>query len=242
MASTAFVLNAGVIALALTVGIPIFPTLADQTPGTAETTYPYGNAAIIVKTTVTCSPDHDGHKAGVCSKYDVEVTNHIKIAHHSQETEAVTTEVPTLRSNACNNDTVATTGTPRDVRAGYTKYDGVGYYKVPQLRATWSEAKSICEEDGGHMVIINSKEEEEVIRKVICGQILARVGFRYEPQKGYYETVLGEPLDSVGYIHWDESAGPPSMEGECGAVWEATGKVRNIRCKVPLPFVCELPA
>ncbi|XP_049771870.1 uncharacterized protein LOC126150994 [Schistocerca cancellata] len=143
MASTAFVLNAGVFALALTVAIPIFPTLAHQTPCTTETTYPYGKPAVIVKTTVTCSPDHDGHKAGVCSKYDMEVTNHIIIAHHSQETEVVTT---------------------------------------------------------------------------------------------------GEPLDSVGYINWDESAGPPSMEGECGAVWEATGKVRNIRSKVPLPFVCELPA
>ena len=39
---------------------------------------------------------------------------------------------------------------------------GLGYYKLHTEERTWNEAKSICEKEGAHLGIINSKKEVKV--------------------------------------------------------------------------------
>ena len=39
---------------------------------------------------------------------------------------------------------------------------GLGYYKLHNEGRTWNEAKAICEREGAHLAIINSKEEVQL--------------------------------------------------------------------------------
>jgi hypothetical protein len=50
-------------------------------------------------------------------------------------------------------------GIPRD---DYHYAIGIGSYKLHSRIATWNEARKICNEEGGHLAIINSMAEERV--------------------------------------------------------------------------------
>ena len=45
------------------------------------------------------------------------------------------------------------------VRLGYNLVDGIGYYKVHVDKKNWNSAVRICEEEGAHLLIVDSDEE-----------------------------------------------------------------------------------
>jgi hypothetical protein len=74
----------------------------------------------------------------------------------------------------------------------------VGYYKIHSELQTWQEARQICAQEGGHLAIINSEEESEVLRSIFAPVaakvkgVWAYIGFHDLDNEGQYLTVFGK--------------------------------------------------
>ena len=124
--------------------------------------------------------------------------------------------------------------------------DAVGFnghwYKLFDQRVTWHEAKSFCKEQGGHLVTITSKGENEFVTDLARkAGTDAWIGLTDEKQEGRWEWVTGE---KVGFTAWAPLQ-PDNMDGVQHYVrlwrrhafaWDddrASGHVG------PTPFICE---
>lgn len=83
------------------------------------------------------------------------------------------------------------------------------YYKYYSNDLNWYEAKQYCEELGGHLVSITSKEENNFIFKRIIKKVNKNVmiGLSDAHEEGTWEWVTGEPFN---YSNW--SSGEPNNE------------------------------
>ncbi|MHA2316473.1 MAG: lectin-like protein [Candidatus Hodarchaeales archaeon] len=79
-------------------------------------------------------------------------------------------------------------------------------YTLITLAQTWTHAKIGCEARGGHLVTINSQEENELVRNLIGSNIIW-IGFTDEVTEGDWQWVTGEPIT---YTNW---VGPPDDSG-----------------------------
>ena len=81
---------------------------------------------------------------------------------------------------------------------GYVLHRGVGYYKIHSVLKKWPEARKICAQEGGHLAIINSEEESQVLKSIFApvaaklkdGWVL--VGFHDLYNEGEYLTIFGK--------------------------------------------------
>jgi hypothetical protein len=59
----------------------------------------------------------------------------------------------------------------------------------------WHEARKICEQEGGHLAIINSEEEskvlQEIFKPVMGEELWALIGFHDLYKEGQYLTIFG---------------------------------------------------
>ena len=80
------------------------------------------------------------------------------------------------------------------VRLGYNLVDGFGYYKVHIEYKNWASAVRICEEEGAHLLILDSDEEAYKVGELINGHQLRNfdvwVGVHYV--QGKWMTVFSE--------------------------------------------------
>ncbi|CAG4921754.1 unnamed protein product [Colias eurytheme] len=114
---------------------------------------------------------------------------------------------------------------------------------------TWYEAYSTCLSAGGHLTILDSKEEAEYIRDTFK-QVdqhktpgdLAFLGFSDLFQRYHYRTVLGETLNEK-QVDWDFKCPGnfTKLEDRCGGV-RRSGLLSTNNCLLPSMFFCEKPA
>ena len=102
------------------------------------------------------------------------------------------------------------------------KYNG-HYYKVYNQGMTWQEAKSFCEEQGGHLVTINYSEEQKQIETMINDGPQKQYWIGLSMEGNSYEWVTGEPL---GYTKWGN--GQPDNQ-------KRSDGIRLIRTVVTVP-------
>jgi len=134
---------------------------------------------------------------------------------------------------------------------GYELHNGVGYYKIHSEYKTWHEARKICAEEGGHLAIINSEEESNVLRSMFAprvGELKKQclfIGFHDLYNEGQYLTVFDEPLSSTGFYRWFHPSQPNNAGGnanhpgeDCGAM-NTNGGLNDLPCYKPRPFICE---
>ncbi|XP_068084060.1 hemolymph lipopolysaccharide-binding protein isoform X2 [Anabrus simplex] len=50
-------------------------------------------------------------------------------------------------------------------REGYELFPGLGFYKLHTKAVDWETARSICVREGGHLIVINSDVEADVVKK-----------------------------------------------------------------------------
>lgn len=114
---------------------------------------------------------------------------------------------------------------------------GIGNYKFNiSHKATFSEALYKCSSEGGHLAIINSEEEADIIKKLYAGQTLgAYLGFHDLIKEGEFITIFGQPLNETGYSTWH--SGEPHNNG-CGCFFP-DGLLRDCSCEQKLHFICE---
>ncbi|MBE5885165.1 MAG: hypothetical protein E7284_02040 [Lachnospiraceae bacterium] len=80
-------------------------------------------------------------------------------------------------------------------------YEG-HYYYIPAVKPDWLGAKELCEQMGGHLVTVSSKEESNYIRDyavAVDRDGYVAIGFHDSNVEGQWEWVTGEP---VVYKRW----------------------------------------
>ncbi|XP_046399803.1 hemolymph lipopolysaccharide-binding protein-like [Ischnura elegans] len=126
----------------------------------------------------------------------------------------------------------------------YELFPGVGYYKFHhEDKATFQEASSICTNEGGHLAIINSQEEADVLKTLFQRHHKnagpwSFIGM-YLPQTGQeFITIFGQPLKETGFLKWHP--GNPNGGNEyCGCFVHSTVTIGDINCADKLAFFCE---
>ncbi|XP_063245056.1 hemolymph lipopolysaccharide-binding protein-like [Bacillus rossius redtenbacheri] len=148
------------------------------------------------------------------------------------------------------NITVTLSSPPRRPSPSYELFPGVGYYKFHTTPSTWSSAREVCAAEGGHLAIVNSQAEENVLKQLfaehtslagVTNNDFAFLGFHDRYTEGEYVTIFGKPLSTTGFVHWgvpqpDNSGGDPGED--CGSV-HRSGVLNDITCDWKLAFVCE---
>ncbi|MHC4504034.1 MAG: protein kinase domain-containing protein, partial [Planctomycetota bacterium] len=83
-------------------------------------------------------------------------------------------------------------GRPPNVPADAVEFGG-HWYKLYKQKMTWHEAKAYCEKQGGHLVTITSKEENEFVTDLARkAKMDTWIGFTDEREEGTWEWVTGE--------------------------------------------------
>ena len=117
----------------------------------------------------------------------------------------------------------------------YLNYNGHTYVMF-DLNYKWTEAKEYCEEIGGHLVTITSKEEDTAIYNWLISKGYYTVFLGASCESGVWEWVNGEPFE---YQNWHEYE--PSGGGEKYLEYYSafTGGTWNDTTNNSAPFVCE---
>jgi hypothetical protein len=77
---------------------------------------------------------------------------------------------------------------------GYSLYPGIGFYKYYRTTKTWADAWKQCDNDGAHLVVINSDAEAQVVQQLLTGvnpQHYVYVGFHKHYNNDVFLTVEG---------------------------------------------------
>lgn len=112
----------------------------------------------------------------------------------------------------------------------------VNYYFYSQYKS-WNEAESFCQGINGHLVSINSKDENTFLQ-----QEMKKRGFKHL-YIGLYNNNTehqGQWIDGskVQYTNW--YSGEPSGNGECYAVMMSDGKWNDVASNHIYQFACKL--
>ncbi|XP_046751856.1 hemolymph lipopolysaccharide-binding protein-like [Diprion similis] len=153
---------------------------------------------------------------------------------------------PTGAGKTGNADPTCLVRNPPVVRRDdYTYFPGIGGYKYHDQLLPWGKALIACEEEGGHLSVINSVAERDAVVKVIKAKgspEFVLVGFHDLYQEGYFVTIHGQTLAKAGFSEW-ASGEPNDRVGaeNCGTLQLASEKFNDHPCNFPRPFVCEQP-
>ncbi|XP_067004844.2 hemolymph lipopolysaccharide-binding protein [Anabrus simplex] len=134
---------------------------------------------------------------------------------------------------------------PRD---DYELFPGLGFYKLHTNGENWQTARSICAQEGGHLIVINSDAEAEVVKKFFSRKTKFTgttdnnyifVGVHDSLKEGQYMAVTGEPLDRTGYSRW-ESGQPNDRKSEQNYIAaQKDGLLHDVVNNAKLVFICE---
>ncbi|KAJ0022149.1 hypothetical protein NQD34_009638, partial [Periophthalmus magnuspinnatus] len=65
------------------------------------------------------------------------------------------------------------------------------FYYASEMKRTWEESRSYCQEHGADLIVINSKEEQEFV-KIFPGRLW--IGLSDRETEGVWKWVDGSPL------------------------------------------------
>ncbi|XP_047366245.1 hemolymph lipopolysaccharide-binding protein-like isoform X2 [Vespa velutina] len=119
------------------------------------------------------------------------------------------------------------------MRDDYYYSPGIGSHKLHTRAKTWNEARKICIEEGGHLAIINSIAEADILLNLFnrSGPIkgatynnLILLGIHDLYTEDDWVTIQGDSLAKSGYNAWTDRWGgqPDNRNGvqNCGALLE----------------------
>ncbi|XP_067014822.2 hemolymph lipopolysaccharide-binding protein [Anabrus simplex] len=142
---------------------------------------------------------------------------------------------------------------PRLAGPGYALYPGLGRYKFYSTPAVWETARQTCSEEGAHLAIIRSKQQEDALKEMfarypnITGSTwsgAAWLGVHDQHNEDNFLTVLGEPLSQIAYTNWDSGKpdnkvyGGRKIDSDCVAMLRK-GALIDLPCDARYAFVCE---
>lgn len=132
---------------------------------------------------------------------------------------------------------------------GYQKIGNLtGKYKMHRVGLTWTQAKSKCEQEGAHLLVINNAEETKVvpalfsrISNIQCAEWSdwAWIGVHDNISEGEFWTVLGERLEKLGYSYWVVGRPVLNSNENCVSV-NTKGAMYDSECGKTAPYICEI--
>nr|XP_049704960.1 macrophage mannose receptor 1 isoform X2 [Helicoverpa armigera] len=123
-------------------------------------------------------------------------------------------------------------------------------YKFHREPRKFDRAHFVCSAENGHLAIINSQKEAEVLKKAFgdnpassmagsFDKAVAIIGFYDWGSWGDWTTIHGETLKEAGYDRFSDGEPNNGTTGEdCGSIWR-TGLLNDISCNQPAAFICE---
>ncbi len=118
------------------------------------------------------------------------------------------------------------------------EHNGSKYYCSSTNGWTWQQAKTYCENNGGHLAIVNNAQENEYLRARLMSDY-AWIGYSDHVHEGSYKWVDG----SVGnYTNWN--AGEPNNSGgdeDYTRLLKHNGKWTDRNATFKAEFVMEIP-
>ncbi|XP_046399801.1 hemolymph lipopolysaccharide-binding protein-like [Ischnura elegans] len=135
---------------------------------------------------------------------------------------------------------------PPQIPHDYELFPGIGYYKFHYgSKVTFQEASSTCNREGGHLAIINSLQESQVIKNIYArhseaGGPWSFIGFYDQNKARDFVTIYGQPLKETGFLTW-HTGEPNNWGGKqfCGCVIRDSGLLADVGCEDKLSFFCE---
>ncbi|KAJ0180359.1 hypothetical protein K1T71_003763 [Dendrolimus kikuchii] len=136
-----------------------------------------------------------------------------------------------------------------DVRTG-------SCYKFHKAGLIWSQAFMVCAAEGGHLAVIDTVGEQQVLKDVFAKYPQktlyntkypenAHVGFCDWGEMGTYTTIHGDRLEDLiaaskgGWMAWQPyNSTLGGVSENCGSINRA-GLYDDIWCNVPAGFICE---
>ncbi|XP_011139851.2 hemolymph lipopolysaccharide-binding protein-like [Harpegnathos saltator] len=134
-----------------------------------------------------------------------------------------------------------------NIENDYFVTSGIRTHKLHHRNIIWNEARKACIEERGHLAIINSASEENILLRLMQKQNIAKawIGLHDLYEEGNWVTVTGEALENTGYSKWTTKfPNQPDNKGgaqNCGAL-VTEGGLDDDRCTLKYPFFCEIPA
>lgn len=123
---------------------------------------------------------------------------------------------------------------PPPVPKDYMIVPEMGYYKYHDEKVTFEKAQSICNAEGGHLAIIDSEKEADIL-KTIPTTTFSYVGFHDRAKEGHFTTIFGEPIK---YAKWMNGE-PNNLENEDCVVMNTDGHINDAKCSSAYSFICE---
>ncbi|MDY4255624.1 MAG: C-type lectin domain-containing protein [Oscillospiraceae bacterium] len=83
-----------------------------------------------------------------------------------------------------------------DIPSDAVEFNG-HYYKIYESKIPWKEAKQSCEDNGGYLVTITSKEENEFVKQIVADSGLNSIAYGgyYDADSDSWKWVTGERFD-----------------------------------------------
>ncbi|XP_069701707.1 hemolymph lipopolysaccharide-binding protein-like [Periplaneta americana] len=129
---------------------------------------------------------------------------------------------------------------------GYEVMAGLGYYKLHTTGKTWNEALQICEQEGAHLLILNSEEEANAVGSLwdrgskfvdVVNDVYAHAGFHDQNSVGEHRTIFNQSLASTGFTSWD--SGFPRVGNKFCGLFGRSRKLADSTCSDKRAFFCE---
>ncbi|KAA8578404.1 hypothetical protein FQN60_009251, partial [Etheostoma spectabile] len=101
---------------------------------------------------------------------------------------------------------------------------------------TWQESRDACLQKGADLVIINSKEEQDFLRKF---KRYMWIGLTDSETEGTWKWVDGTPLNES---YWASSEPNGGERENCGNIYHynSENSLNDARCHLLLNWICEL--
>lgn len=119
---------------------------------------------------------------------------------------------------------------------------GMGAHKLHIRKLSWTKARRICIQEGGHLAIINSNSEEKILLGLLDENKVTHAWFGIHDlyEEGDWNTIMDEPLETAGYSNWRPNQ-PDNYNGKqhCG-VFLKDGGIDDVECSATYSFFCEI--
>ena len=110
---------------------------------------------------------------------------------------------------------------------------------VVQEKKNWNDAEAHCVKIGGHLVSIDSREEQNFILRLFKESVGTKgwIGLNDRNQESLYEWTDGT---TVEYEYWNSGQPDDAAAGQdCAALTKSNGRWYDENCVIQNSFVCE---
>ncbi|PSN30567.1 Hemolymph lipopolysaccharide-binding protein [Blattella germanica] len=124
----------------------------------------------------------------------------------------------------------------------YISSPGLGQYNLYNIPVNWGLAWEQCRADGGHLLVLDSQEELNFVRKLIkkrTDSFYTYIGVHDLLNVDHFVTVLDKDFipSNVNQLRNVENVG--FGEKQC-LVITPTGRLNALSCEQEHPFICEV--